>query len=273
MPISFACPECDHAIKAPDELAGRRVKCPSCKAAVSVPARAAAKRATPPPAEDEESRPAPSKQAARREPPRRPAPPPDADDPDDRPRRKPPRDDEDDADDGPRRKPVRDDEEARPRRKAKSGNKGLVIGLCISGGVLVVGGVVLAIILLSGGSDSKKGGGGAAPADPAVKTHLMQIGIAYHGYVDAFRKAPSNAEDLRPFLEGGTNPTFTALTNGTIVFIYGVRLTEMPQGTSHTIVAYEKDVPTRGGPVLFGDGLVREMDAAEFARTPKAGKR
>ena len=36
-PISFACPECGAHIKAPAEFAGKRARCPKCKAAVLVP--------------------------------------------------------------------------------------------------------------------------------------------------------------------------------------------------------------------------------------------
>lgn len=35
MPIRFSCPECDHKINAPDEVAGRKVKCPRCKAVLA----------------------------------------------------------------------------------------------------------------------------------------------------------------------------------------------------------------------------------------------
>lgn len=38
MAISFTCPSCEHRLKVKDELAGRKVKCPSCGNGVSVPA-------------------------------------------------------------------------------------------------------------------------------------------------------------------------------------------------------------------------------------------
>lgn len=37
MAISFACPSCEHRLKVRDELAGRKVKCPSCGGGVLVP--------------------------------------------------------------------------------------------------------------------------------------------------------------------------------------------------------------------------------------------
>jgi hypothetical protein len=38
MTISFSCPSCEHRLKVRDELAGRKVKCPSCGGGVVVPA-------------------------------------------------------------------------------------------------------------------------------------------------------------------------------------------------------------------------------------------
>jgi hypothetical protein len=40
MTISFSCPSCEHRLKVRDELAGRKVKCPSCGGGVAVPADA-----------------------------------------------------------------------------------------------------------------------------------------------------------------------------------------------------------------------------------------
>jgi hypothetical protein len=37
MPIQFRCPKCDKPVRAPDNLAGRKVKCPQCAAVVQVP--------------------------------------------------------------------------------------------------------------------------------------------------------------------------------------------------------------------------------------------
>jgi hypothetical protein len=41
-------------------------------------------------------------------------------------------------------------------------------------------------------------------------------------------------------------------------------------GPSNTVLAYEKDVPARGGLVLMGDASTRRMTAQEFAQAPKA---
>src|SRR4051794_30693722 len=38
MPITIACSQCDKKLKVPDNLVGKKVKCPSCQAIIQVPA-------------------------------------------------------------------------------------------------------------------------------------------------------------------------------------------------------------------------------------------
>jgi hypothetical protein len=56
------------------------------------------------------------------------------------------------------------------------------------------------------------------------------------------------------------------------VFIYNVGLKQMKQGSSKTILAYEKAADEKGlRVVLFGDGSVIVLPDAEFQASPKAG--
>jgi predicted Zn finger-like uncharacterized protein len=64
MPITVDCPSCNRKLRVPDDLQGKKVKCPTCGTTFTAGASAA-----PPPAEEEE-RPAPAPVT-----PRRPAPP------------------------------------------------------------------------------------------------------------------------------------------------------------------------------------------------------
>ena len=48
--------------------------------------------------------------------------------------------------------------------------------------------------------------------------------------------------------------------------MFGVTLTDMKDGTSNTVLAYEKDVPTKGGAALMGDGSVKKLSADEFKK-------
>jgi predicted Zn finger-like uncharacterized protein len=66
MPITTSCPSCSRALRVPDDLLGKNVKCPTCGTTFL-----AAGESAPPPAEEEPPAPAPA---------RRPAPPDDYDD-------------------------------------------------------------------------------------------------------------------------------------------------------------------------------------------------
>ena len=52
----------------------------------------------------------------------------------------------------------------------------------------------------------------------------------------------------------------------------GVNVFRLTAGTSSTVLAYEKDVPTKGGQVAMADGQVKTMSADQFAKATKAGK-
>jgi hypothetical protein len=67
---------------------------------------------------------------------------------------------------------------------------------------------------------------------------------------------------------------YAAIKSGDILVLWGVQ----PKGEGdiarggETVVAYEKNVPTEGGYVLFSAGTIKKMTAAEFSAAPKAGK-
>jgi predicted Zn finger-like uncharacterized protein len=115
-------------------------------------------------------------------------------------------------------------------------------------------------------------GPGGGERDPRLENDLRQIGIAYHNYCDTFRKGPAKAEDLLPFMEKKDVRLLNLLKND-LVFIYHVNIPDMIDGTSNTILAYQKDAPTRGGYVLFGDADVRRLSAEEFRTKPLARPR
>lgn len=120
---------------------------------------------------------------------------------------------------------------------------------------------VTAALLLAAGC------GGAGNARTA--NDLRGIGLMYHEYHNANAKAPDKLEDLKAY--SSIDPKgYEALAAGQYVFVYGVRLLDMPEGTSKTVLAYEKDAPTKGGYVLMGDGSVQKLTAKEFQAAPKA---
>jgi hypothetical protein len=63
------------------------------------------------------------------------------------------------------------------------------------------------------------------------------------------------------------------MKDGRLVFIWNVRILDMTDGTSNTILAYEKNTPTSGGFVIFGDAQVERLSAAEFKTKPLAKPR
>src|SRR5262245_29366415 len=68
---------------------------------------------------------------------------------------------------------------------------------------------------------------------------------------------------------------YHAVKNGDIIVLWGVPPKgegEVEKGVRQEIVAYEKDVPSAGGYVLYSGGTIKKMTASEFAAAPKAGK-
>jgi hypothetical protein len=123
------------------------------------------------------------------------------------------------------------------------------------------------LALLAGGATAQN-----PVQDKKTANDLKQIVISYHLYYDANTKAPQKAEDLAPFFENDKR-LLELLKSGQIVFIYGVGILEMTDGTSNTVIAYEKDAPTKGGTVAYGDGSVKKLTADEFKKAILAKKK
>jgi hypothetical protein len=123
---------------------------------------------------------------------------------------------------------------------------------------------------------SLTGCGGAAKMQEAAnraktQNDLRMIGLAFHNFSDANPgKAPAKAEDLKPYLNEAPE-VYKKLETGEYVFVYNVSLTSMNAGAggSSTVLAYEKDVPTKGGAVVMGDASTKQMTAEEFKAATK----
>jgi hypothetical protein len=127
--------------------------------------------------------------------------------------------------------------------------------------------VVAVVALLLGCGGVAKVREAAARAKRA--NQLKMVGLAYHDFQNSKGKAPAAPADLLPLLT--TDPeTAQALQNGDIVILWGAQVPgDFPQGTSLTVLGYDKDVPTKGGPVLLGDASTKIMTAAEFNAAPR----
>ena len=100
--------------------------------------------------------------------------------------------------------------------------------------------------------------------DAALANDLKEILLAYHTYLGKNKgSAPAKAADLGPFLE---KRALARLEGKSVVFVYGVTLKDMTQGSSNTILAYEKDAPEKGGMVAYGDGSFKKLTADAFKK-------
>jgi hypothetical protein len=103
---------------------------------------------------------------------------------------------------------------------------------------------------------------------------LKIIGLAFHNWSDMVGKdkAPSKIEDLEPLLQADRPIALQHLKDGEYVFLWNVSLDEMKErdGLSWTVLCYERQTPERGGQVLYGDGSVKHLSAAEFHQAKKA---
>jgi hypothetical protein len=70
-------------------------------------------------------------------------------------------------------------------------------------------------------------------------------------------------------MEQGYPTGIAMLRKGDIVVNWGAGLSDAPDAASK-VLAYHKDVPSRGGAVLMQDGSTRKMTAEEFQAAPKA---
>lgn len=117
------------------------------------------------------------------------------------------------------------------------------------------------------------GGGGVGAILPSVgrNTGLVDLqNIGKYYLADAtLGMPPTRLEDMRE-LKRDAPKVYQAIQDGQYVVLWNAKL-NTPAGTSNTILAYVKDAPTKGGPVLFLDGSARNVTPQEFQTFAKAG--
>lgn len=98
---------------------------------------------------------------------------------------------------------------------------------------------------------------------------FKQIGLAYHNCVDTTRHGPRNLQELGQYLENNQK-ILKAIQDGEIVVLYGANPLFMPEGTSNTILAYEKNADRGLRYVLLADTSIKTMNQEDFDKAPKA---
>jgi hypothetical protein len=195
MPIIVACPKCAANLSAPDDAAGKMVRCPKpgCGAVIPVPAFLAAEEVA---VVDAAPAQKPRPVRARED-----------DDDDDRPRSKRRRQDDDEVDRPRGRRRRRDDDEEndddfdRPRRRRKSGmGAGTIVALVI-GGLVVLVGVGFGIYALVGGGKAR------VPPGWVEFTSEQDSFKAY--FPEKVRSRPGPGHLLIPDVESATEYTVT----------------------------------------------------------------
>lgn len=131
----------------------------------------------------------------------------------------------------------------------------------------------LATLLLSAAVAGCGGSSNAPPTqDRVAEMNLEQVAEMLREYQMNHNGPPKTLKQLR--LNPGSSPGgFELVESGDIIITLGVKLpdTQEQPGSSPNaeILAYGKDVPTQGGPVLLVNRTIRTMTPEEFNAAPK----
>jgi hypothetical protein len=100
-----------------------------------------------------------------------------------------------------------------------------------------------------------------AKLNPITDLRYLGLHLQKHGKGG---RLPAKLDELTE-LKRELPQVYQAIQDGAYVVSWGI-----PQ-TTEAIVAYERDVPSKGGTVLVGDGSVRVLSAEEFRIDSKGG--
>jgi hypothetical protein len=112
---------------------------------------------------------------------------------------------------------------------------------------------------------SRKGASGD-PETIRRQSELTEIYEIYTMYAKNFKHPPKQVADLNQREYQGIYPIgLQALRSGQYIAVWGVSSKD-----PGTVLAYEKDAPTKGGPVVMADGTVKTMTAEQLQAALKA---
>jgi predicted small lipoprotein YifL len=159
--------------------------------------------------------------------------------------------------------------------------------------------VALAILPALGGCGSKPTTGAPTPAANATPASTVDsksvtaadleiIWSVYAVHNEALLAGPANVDDLVPSFRSIGTRQLKQLQSGEVVLVWGVHMKLIPgkadpgpldvkkpvldtnDPVAKMVLGYVKDVPTKGGLVLMGDGKIVEMTAEDFKKATLA---
>lgn len=119
-------------------------------------------------------------------------------------------------------------------------------------------------------------GGNQPPSKEAIEEGpIRDVGTLYRMFSADSNKPPEGPADLKIYQQAYPNG-YRAVQDGSVVVNWGAKLTDLSeagnQESSDEVLAYEKEVPEKGGNVLMKNRTIKKMTADEFKAAPKAGK-
>jgi hypothetical protein len=102
------------------------------------------------------------------------------------------------------------------------------------------------------------------------EVELKQLGIYYINAATINNRPPASVDELG--IKQEAPKLYQAIADQSIIVLWKTNPMNAPAGTSNTILAYDADVPTKGGAVLMLDGTPRKMTADEFKNAAKTGQ-
>jgi hypothetical protein len=111
-------------------------------------------------------------------------------------------------------------------------------------------------------------GPSTAPPRTQEEASIQQVWQLFHSYQKRGKEAPKAIADFLP-MERNFPGALGAIRSKEVLVYWGAGFSDAADASS-TVLAYNKDVPEKGGGVLMQDGTTRTMSAEEFkaAKTP-----
>ncbi len=91
---------------------------------------------------------------------------------------------------------------------------------------------------------------------------LSDFNNAYQNYAAALGTTPTGIAELKSFEPSSKG--VQAAEAGELIVVWKAKVADTPEA-ARTVLAYEKDVPQKGGRVLMVDGAIKDMTPQEFA--------